>query len=141
MAFSVCGDIRTPGVYELPLGTPVRTLVVDIATRGSNHGWSYLEGSLPMRQSPLAGQKPSPFVGHEAPPVHEYPHLNGDNCVIGGYVYRGKKFPELVGKYIYGDNGSGRIWALEYDGHNKIANVELTALQTFESCMMHLYRL
>src|SRR5439155_5659360 len=31
MAFSVCGDVRTPGVYELPLGTPVRTLVVDIA--------------------------------------------------------------------------------------------------------------
>ena len=30
--------------------------------------------------------------------MHEYPHLNGDNCVIGGFVYRGKKFPELAGK-------------------------------------------
>jgi uncharacterized repeat protein (TIGR03806 family) len=101
---------------------------VDIATRGGNYGWSYIEGSLPMRQSYLAGKKPSPYLGRETPPVHEYPHRNGDNCVIGGHVYRGKKFPELVGKYIYGDNGSGRIWALEYDGQKEVANVELTAM-------------
>jgi NADH:ubiquinone oxidoreductase subunit F (NADH-binding) len=31
MAVSVCGDVQTPGVYELPLGTPLRTLVEDIA--------------------------------------------------------------------------------------------------------------
>ncbi len=31
MLFTVCGDVQTPGVYELPLGTPLRTLVEDIA--------------------------------------------------------------------------------------------------------------
>src|SRR5947207_8301641 len=85
-----------------------------------------------MCQPPLTGQKPSPYIGQESPPVHESPPLNGDNCVIGGYVYRGNKFPELAGKYIYGDNGSGRIWALEYDGQKKVTNVELTA-QPFSS--------
>jgi hypothetical protein len=32
--------------------------------------------------------------------------------VTGGFVYRGKKIPELVGRYIFGDYGSGTIWSL-----------------------------
>jgi NADH:ubiquinone oxidoreductase subunit F (NADH-binding) len=31
MVFTVVGDVANPGVYELPLGTPLRTLLVDIA--------------------------------------------------------------------------------------------------------------
>jgi NADH-quinone oxidoreductase subunit F len=31
MVFTVVGDVESPGVYELPLGTPLRTLLVDIA--------------------------------------------------------------------------------------------------------------
>jgi len=31
MLFTVIGDVTSPGVYELPLGTPLRTLLVDIA--------------------------------------------------------------------------------------------------------------
>ena len=30
---------------------------------------------------------------------------------------------ELTGKYIFGDNGSGRIWALTYNGTNAPATV------------------
>jgi hypothetical protein len=45
--------------------------------------------------------------------------------VTGGHVYRGSSVPALVGAYIYGDFGSGRIWALRYDGVNPPANTEL----------------
>ena len=31
--------------------------------------------------------------------------------MTGGYVYRGKKFPELEGAYIFGDWETRRIWA------------------------------
>ena len=31
MVFTVVGDVARPGVYELPLGTPLRTLLVDLA--------------------------------------------------------------------------------------------------------------
>jgi NADH-quinone oxidoreductase subunit F len=31
MLFTVSGDVRTPGIYELPLGTSLRTLIEDIA--------------------------------------------------------------------------------------------------------------
>ena len=31
MVFTVLGDVASPGIYELPMGTPLRTLVEDIA--------------------------------------------------------------------------------------------------------------
>lgn len=31
MVYTVVGDVENPGVYELPMGTPLRTLLVDIA--------------------------------------------------------------------------------------------------------------
>ena len=46
-------------------------------------------------------------------PVTEYGHDNADNAVIGGMVYRGQAIPALQGTYLYGDNGSGRVRALQ----------------------------
>ncbi len=86
---------------------------VFIATAGSNHQWSYHEGTMPFTESPLRGQHPMPRIGVEATPVFDYAHTNGNGAVIGGYVYRGAQFPELRGKYLFGDFDSGRIWSLE----------------------------
>ena len=87
---------------------------VDIIQKGGNYQWPYREGLH-------AGPKPtpSPLIGTDQPPVYDYPHAQGNGCVIGGYVYRGALFAtELGGKYIFGDNGSGRIWSMSYDGFN-----------------------
>jgi glucose/arabinose dehydrogenase len=52
-------------------------------------------------------------------PVHEYNHNGGAegsgaaNCIIGGYVYRGMALPALHGAYVYGDNGSGEVRAVQ----------------------------
>jgi hypothetical protein len=52
-------------------------------------------------------------------PVHEYNHNGGAegsgaaNCIIGGYVYRGTAIPALHGAYVYGDNGSGEVRAVQ----------------------------
>ncbi len=46
-------------------------------------------------------------------PVFEYPHSEG-RSITGGYVYRGAAVPSLVGKYVYADYTSRRVWALEY---------------------------
>ena len=69
---------------------------------GQNYGWRIMEGfhcynSSDCDQTGLTL------------PILEYPHSEG-NSVTGGYVYRGAAIPELVGQYIYGDFGSGRIW-------------------------------
>ena len=75
---------------------------IDIVERGLNYGWNIMEGSLPY----AGGSQ----VGLELP-VWEYGRDQGI-AIIGGYVYRGPTATALTGSYVYGDYGSGRIWAL-----------------------------
>jgi glucose/arabinose dehydrogenase len=79
---------------------------IDLVGIAKNYGWNIMEGSLTYS----SGSQ----VGLELP-VWEYAHSEG-NAVIGGYVYRGSTLANLYSKYIYGDDGSGKIWALQYDG-------------------------
>lgn len=46
-------------------------------------------------------------------PVTEHSHNNGWISVIGGVVYRGTCFPDLVGTYFYGDYGQQGLWAFK----------------------------
>lgn len=87
---------------------------VDLIQRGRNYQWPDWEG---FRDYPFP--RFNPFIGIEAPPVYQFHHTNSQNSVIGGYVYRGSEHrTELGGKYLFGDNGSGRIWSMDYDGVN-----------------------
>jgi hypothetical protein len=45
-------------------------------------------------------------------PVWQYGRASG-SCITGGFVYRGTNLGALAGQYIYGDYGSGEIWALD----------------------------
>jgi glucose/arabinose dehydrogenase len=47
---------------------------VTLVRRGTNHQWSYMEGTKPFTRSPLEGRKPEPMLGTETPPVFVYPH-------------------------------------------------------------------
>jgi uncharacterized repeat protein (TIGR03806 family) len=71
--------------------------------RGGNYGWRCWEGTV--RQSELPCTEP---VNPRAP-IAEYDHSLGQ-AVTGGYVYRGTAIPALVGRYVFGDFVSGRIW-------------------------------
>jgi len=89
---------------------------IDIVEKGKNYGWSTKEGSHEYN--------PGTNVTKVEDPVYEYPHTLG-NVITGGYVYRGSTLTDLIGKYIYADFGSGRIWALEYAGGVVVKNKEL----------------
>jgi len=91
---------------------------VDIIENGRNYGWRTMEGNLCF--IPSTGCDTSGLTL----PIWEYGRGLG-NSVTGGYVYRGTAVPELDGKYIYGDYGSGRIWALTFDGVTPPTNEEL----------------
>ncbi|MCK5573026.1 MAG: PQQ-dependent sugar dehydrogenase [Bacteroidetes bacterium] len=91
---------------------------IDLIEKGKNYGWKIMEGTLCF--SPGTGCDTSGL----ALPVWEYGRSLG-NSVTGGYVYRGARVPELGGRYVYGDFGSGRIWALTYDGVNPPTNEQL----------------
>lgn len=82
---------------------------INIIERGGNYGWSIREGAHqfdPSRQSAIPGR---PLID----PIAEYSHRLG-NSITGGHVYRGESIPALRGAYVYGDYGSGRIWAVRY---------------------------
>src|SRR5690606_306114 len=57
-------------------------------------------------------------------PVHEYGRGEGTS-ITGGYVYRGSALSALVGKYVFADFGSGRIWRLDEDGAGGYTATEL----------------
>ncbi|MFM8434189.1 MAG: PQQ-dependent sugar dehydrogenase, partial [Planctomycetia bacterium] len=80
---------------------------VDIVTKGGNYGWSLREGTQPFGNRPEAGAVP-------IDPVWEYDHQVGKS-ITGGFVYRGRQVPALIGSYLYGDFVSGRLWALHLD--------------------------
>ena len=70
---------------------------------GRNLGWRIFEGTQPYADTRHAGADP-------LSPILEYRH-GADGCsVTGGYVYRGRDLPALLGVYFYGDYCSGNIW-------------------------------
>ncbi len=92
---------------------------IDIIEKGGNYGWRLKEADVCF--NPKNDCKETGLID----PVWNYTHANGDISITGGYVYRGKKLPGLVGKYIYGDYASGRIWALETTDGAKAKNTNL----------------
>ena len=83
---------------------------VNRVDKGGNYQFPYLEGFL--RHAPT----PSPLIGTEHPPVLAYAHTAFERAVIGGVVYRGSRFPELAGEYVFADNTSGHVHAISSDG-------------------------
>jgi glucose/arabinose dehydrogenase len=101
---------------------------IDIITNGGNYGWSVREGSHPFPKKQKRPVRPGDLIE----PIVDYPHApNADRkddgkSVTGGYVYRGKALPMLVGWYVYGDYDTGRIWGLKIDDDNKpVENAEI----------------
>ncbi|HZN34315.1 MAG TPA: PQQ-dependent sugar dehydrogenase, partial [Pirellulaceae bacterium] len=77
--------------------------------KADNFGWSVYEGSHPFYLNRTMGPQPL------ALPAAEH-HHNVARSLTGGVVYYGKRLPELVGAYIYGDHSTGRVWAMKHDG-------------------------
>ncbi|MBM1107999.1 Ig-like domain-containing protein [Aurantibacter crassamenti] len=75
---------------------------INIIKKGKNFGWPLYEG---LYRSTFCVQNLYNNMSHEQPLV-AFPRSEA-NAIIGGYVYRGSEIPELVGKYICADYGSG----------------------------------
>jgi glucose/arabinose dehydrogenase len=74
---------------------------------GVNLGWNLLEGTHPY------SAKRDP--GGTLLPVYEYDHSRGQ-AVVGGFVYRGSKVPDLRGVYLFTDTYKGNLFGLRMDG-------------------------
>lgn len=91
---------------------------VDIIQKGGDYGWNFREGL-----HAYTGTVPNGV--NLLDPIIEYPHTGGTaipggtaqgNSISGGVVYNGNRYSQLNGYYVFGDYGSGRVFALRYDG-------------------------
>jgi glucose/arabinose dehydrogenase len=106
--FLYCGDVGQDTMEE-----------VDILTNGGNGGWPFYEGSLHFGTT----------ISNVTVPIISYYHGSGitnGEAVIGGVVYRGNRFPQLTGAYVFGD-WLGRVWGSFYDGTSATPPVFLSA--------------
>lgn len=106
--FLYCGDVGQDQYEE-----------VDVITKGGNYGWATWEGSNTPPGGVSTNGQPVPL--NPIFPIYSYAHssLSGPgNCIIGGVVYRGSRFPNLYGSYVFGDYVSGAFWRMNYDGTN-----------------------
>lgn len=87
---------------------------VNIGIPGANYGWPYREGTF------LFDANANPELVYPLPevdsgftyPVIQYDHDEG-SAVSGGFVYTGKKVPQLKGKYVFGDISLGTLFYAE----------------------------
>jgi putative heme-binding domain-containing protein len=91
--------------------------MVHLVTKGGNYGWSAMEASQSIKPE-TKGIHPI------TPPAVAHPHSEAAS-ITGGFVYRGKQFPELRGAYVYGDYETGKIWAVWHDGKQVTRHEEL----------------
>jgi putative heme-binding domain-containing protein len=112
-------DRQTGDLWVGDVGLEMWELVCRVKP-GDNYGWSLVEGSNPIHRDWPRG--PSPVVKAWC----EVPHTAGAS-ITGGFVYRGKKFPELVGRYVFGDWVSRRVWSVAATGDGPGPLVDLVA--------------
>jgi putative heme-binding domain-containing protein len=86
--------------------------------KGGNYGWPVMEGPQPVK--PEGKRGPTPII----PPTIQFPHTEAAS-ITGGYVYRGKRLPELVGSYICGDWVTRKLWATRFDGERIASHREI----------------
>ncbi|MCB1207759.1 MAG: PQQ-dependent sugar dehydrogenase [Verrucomicrobiales bacterium] len=99
-----------PGSGELWLADVGQEMFeeINVVTKGGNYGWAERDGPKRLMAKGETQQAPGEFID----PVHSYSRTTGEGiCIAGGFVYRGSRLPKLVGCYLYGDWGYGKVWA------------------------------
>lgn len=74
---------------------------------GKNYGWPSMEGDICFDNKPCKKE-------NLALPVTQYDY-EGPQSIVGGYVYRGEKFPALKGHYIFTDTFGTILYSVKAD--------------------------
>jgi putative heme-binding domain-containing protein len=111
-------DFATGALWAGDVGWELWEMIYRVE-RGGNYGWSVVEGTHQAIR-PNSRKGPTPIL----PPVIEHSHSEAAS-ITGGYVYHGKRFPELQRAYIYGDWETGKIWELLHDGKKVVRSREI----------------
>lgn len=101
--------------------------------KGGNYGWNGYEGNEITTFKEATNNH---TIYNYVAPLWTYPHtaiaISGydprfiGNCIIGGFVYRGTKYPSLAGKYLCADYASKSIWAITFGSPLKIERIAVS---------------
>jgi len=86
---------------------------INVIIRGGNYGWNFREA---RGRGPRANTSNLTFID----PVWDYPRGEGTS-ITGGLFYRGARYPELNGHYLFADFASGNVWALQPDDDRRVS--------------------
>jgi glucose/arabinose dehydrogenase len=119
---AVTGDIWIGDVGQgpNPVGTEEINFVKAGELAGKNFGWKMWEGhtcfSGPCSETGMT------FA------VNERSGGNPDNfhAIVGGQVYRGTCYPDIVGTYFYSDNTAGGLYSGKMEANGTFTTSELT---------------
>lgn len=112
-AYKFSVDRYTGDVYVGDVGENVweEVSVEPYGKFNRNHGWPLMEGLATRMDYCLDENCLDPVIDYQHSGSEGTP--GADNCIIGGYVYRGQAIPQLQGTYLYGDFGSGKIRGIQ----------------------------
>jgi glucose/arabinose dehydrogenase len=126
-------DAENGQLWAADVGQNVRE-EINMINNGGNYGWKVMEGMgcFTGRNREDTGENCN--TAGLLKPVYDYLHSPKEGqCVIGGFVYRGKQMPALAGKYIFGDFVSGNIWALSQGEDSSYSAEQVAKLDGFLS--------
>lgn len=104
-------DRETGGLWLGDVGNSMRE-EINLVKKGGNYGWNFMEGTI-------CHQPEGCDLDSLEPPLVELDEETKIYCaIIGGYVFRGRDIPPLVGAYLYADFCAGTIYAVWYDGYS-----------------------
>ncbi|MDD9891615.1 MAG: PQQ-dependent sugar dehydrogenase [Gammaproteobacteria bacterium] len=92
---------------------------VNIGVPGANYGWRLREGTFATAFG-IGGVRPNPVYPKPEDeqeftyPVAQFDHDEG-NAISSGFVYRGSAIPELLGKFVFTDMVTGRVFYIDTD--------------------------
>jgi glucose/arabinose dehydrogenase len=97
---------------------------------GRNLGWSAYEANVCCANQTDHCSQTAPYQSCTVPgmvlPLDIRNHNTNWNAIIGGQVYRGTCYPDLVGKYFYSDNGNGGMSTAVLQPNMTLAITDLT---------------
>jgi len=110
--YRVSFDLQDGALYAADVGQN-QIEEINVVERGGDYGWNRKEGSFFFYNPKNIGASINGFISNQEPPsqpndlkdpVAEYDHDAGARISItGGYVYRGNRIPDLVGRYVFAD--------------------------------------
>ncbi|XP_028396327.1 HHIP-like protein 2 [Dendronephthya gigantea] len=99
-----CGDVGQNRYEE-----------VDIIVKGGNYGWRGREGFKCYDKKICRNAS---LMANEELPILAYSHKIGQS-IVGGYVYRGCKYPKMRGLYYFADTMNGRMFTMKENKKRK----------------------